>query len=70
MTHQPSIEDACCRGTCRRKQPPMVMRSGLTGTWWVVTRYKNLGDGRFEAIEKHLLAAESAGQLEEAFGDG
>lgn len=42
----------------------MVMRSELTGTWWVVTRYKHLGEGRFEAIEKHMLAAESAEQLE------
>jgi hypothetical protein len=43
----------------------MVMRSGLTGTWWVVMRYKDLGEGRLEALEKHRLADNSAQQLEE-----
>lgn len=60
-------DERCCNGTCRRKAspPPMVMRSGLTGTWWVVMRYKDLGEGRFEALEKHRLADDSARQLEE-----
>lgn len=57
--------EGCCRGTCKRKQPPMVMRSDLTGTWWVVLRYKDLGEGRFEALDKHMLADDTARQLEE-----
>ena len=62
-----STATRCCNGTCRRKAspPPMVMRSELTGTWWVVMRYKDLGEGRFEALEKHMLADDSAQQLEE-----
>lgn len=60
-------QERCCNGTCRRgrQQPPMVMRAGLTGTWYVVMRYKDLGEGRFEALEKHVLAADSAKQLED-----
>jgi hypothetical protein len=59
--------ERCCNGTCRRKAspPPMVMRAGLTGTWYIVMRYKDLGEGRFEALEKHRLAENSARQLEE-----
>lgn len=66
LPHHPSIDARCCNGGCRRSkgQPPMIMRSDLTGTWWVVTRYKHLGEGRFEALEKHILARESAEQLE------
>jgi len=45
----------------------MVMRSGLTGTWWVVLSYKDLGEGRFEALTKHMVAPESAKQLEELY---
>ena len=42
----------------------MVMRSGLTDTWWVVLRYKALGDGRYEALDKHQLHPESVKILE------
>jgi hypothetical protein len=42
----------------------MLSRSDLTGTWWVVLRYKDLGEGRFEALEKHPLSADQQAQLE------
>ena len=37
------------------KQPPLLLRSGLTGRVWIVTRYKVLDAerGRIEAITKH-----------------
>lgn len=35
------------------KQQPRLMCSGLTNRVYVVTRYKDLGDGRIEAIEKY-----------------
>lgn len=34
------------------KQPPRLMRGGLTGRVYVVTRYRDLGDGRYEALAK------------------
>lgn len=34
------------------KQHPRLLCSGLTGRVYVVTRYKELGDGRFESLEK------------------
>lgn len=34
------------------EQHPRLLRSGLTGRVYVVTRYKELGDGRFESLEK------------------
>jgi hypothetical protein len=37
------------------KQPPLLLRSGLTGRIWIVTRYKVLDaeKGRIEAITKY-----------------
>jgi hypothetical protein len=35
-----------------RRNPPMLMFGGLTKTVYVVTRYRHLGDGRYEAQEK------------------
>lgn len=32
---------------------PLLLRSGLTGTVYVVTRYKDHGDGRIEAQTKY-----------------
>lgn len=54
----------CCHGGCRRAQPPMLMRGGISDRWYVVLRYKDTGDGRFEAIEKHELHPDSAQQLD------
>lgn len=56
--------ERCCGGRCRRAQPPMIMRGGLSDRWYVVLRYKDLGDGNFEAIEKHELHPESVRQLD------
>lgn len=36
-----------------RKQPPKLVRGGLTGRVYVLTRYKVRSDGGYEAIEKH-----------------
>jgi hypothetical protein len=36
-----------------RKQPPRLLRSGLTGRVYVVTRYKVLDRGRIEALTKY-----------------
>lgn len=49
----------------------MLMQGGLSNRWYVVLRYKDLGDGRFEAIEKHELHPDSARQMDELtdFGD-
>lgn len=63
-------DEICCGGRCRRKTqpPPMLMRGGLSQRWYVVLRYKDLGEGRFEALEKHELAADSAAQLDRLTG--
>jgi hypothetical protein len=42
----------------------MLMRGGLTDRWYVVFRYKDLGDGQYEAIEKHDLSPVSVEVLE------
>lgn len=42
----------------------MLMHSSLTDTWWVVLRYKPLGDGNYEALDKHQLHPESVKTLE------
>jgi hypothetical protein len=55
--------ELCCGGYCRRKHPPRLMRGGLTGRWYIVTRYKDLGDGNYEATEKHELDAKSVQYL-------
>lgn len=34
-------------------QKPLLVRSGLTNTVWVVTRYKHRENGLIEALEKH-----------------
>lgn len=34
------------------KQPPRLMVGGLTNRVYVVTRYRDLGDGCIEALEK------------------
>lgn len=34
------------------KQQPRLMRGGLSGRVFVVTRYKDLGGGTIEALEK------------------
>lgn len=34
------------------KQEPRIMQSSITGVFYYVTRYKDLGNGNFEAISK------------------
>jgi hypothetical protein len=34
------------------KKRPLLVRGGLTGRVYVVTRYRDLGEGRLEALEK------------------
>lgn len=46
----------CCgEYKCRRKQPIKISRGGFSQRWYAVTRWKDQGLGRFEAIEKHAL---------------
>lgn len=57
----------CCSAhNCRRKQPIMLSRGGLSQRWYAVTRWKDRGDGLFEAIEKHELAPEVSAALDVA----
>ncbi len=62
---------ACCNeSTCRRKKPIKLMRSGLTGTWYVVTDYTERvsptpgGEPLYVAKVKHELDPAVAIQLE------
>lgn len=41
----------------------MIMRGDFSEEWSVVTRYADLGNGQFRAIQKHPLAESSANQL-------
>ena len=43
----------CCKGHCRRKHPILIRRGWISGRWYAVTRYKDLGSGDVEAQEKH-----------------
>lgn len=36
-----------------RKQPPVLMYGHLTGSVFIVTRYKENDDGPYEALEKY-----------------
>ncbi|MFN2591503.1 MAG: hypothetical protein ABR532_01545 [Candidatus Dormibacteria bacterium] len=44
----------------------MIYRGGLTGTWWCATKWKETGDGHFEAIEKYDITGQMEEILEEA----
>ena len=39
--------------TIKTKQIPMLMESVITDKVYIVTRYKDLHNGRFEALEKY-----------------
>lgn len=39
-------------------QPPLLLKSDLTGAVYVVTKYKRLDSGVVEAIEKHDVTAQ------------
>jgi hypothetical protein len=58
----------CCNEHgCRRKKPVKLVRSGLTGTWYVVTAYTDRGNGRIEALAKHALDEQTQEWLQAAF---
>ena len=42
----------------------MLMRSDLTGTWYVVTDYTHQGEGHYRSKAKHRLPSEMQEQLE------
>lgn len=35
-----------------KAQVPMIYQGAFTGTWWCATKWRDLGEGRFEALEK------------------
>lgn len=37
---------------------PRLLHSDLTGEWYIVTRYKDLGDNSFKAVTKYPMRAE------------
>lgn len=37
------------------KQPPLILHSPRTGYTYRVTKYIDLGDGKFEALEKERV---------------
>jgi hypothetical protein len=54
-------------GTFVRGGPPRVLRSPMTGTWYVVTAYRDLGEGRFMATAKRAVHEADAAGLEAAY---
>jgi len=67
---KPTDPEPCCHGTCKRKQAPMLMRSGLSNRWYIVLRWKDHGDGWFTpvtAADKHEVHSDTARQLDAAF---
>lgn len=40
------------------KQEPRIMLGPLTGRIYVATRYKDLGDGKWEALEKYDVTSD------------
>jgi hypothetical protein len=52
------------------KQPPLLLRGGLSGRIYVVTRYKVLDaeKGRIEAITKHDVTDQYEALLRERYG--
>lgn len=40
------------------KQTPRLMRGGLSGRVYVVTKYKDLGNGSVESLEKYDVTDE------------
>lgn len=47
-----------------RGGPPRVLRSGMTGTWYVVTSYRDYGGGQFLASVKREVHPDDAAGLE------
>jgi hypothetical protein len=45
----------------------MISRGDFTGLWYVVTRWRDKGNGHYVAAEKHALPENYQRQLNEAF---
>ena len=50
-----------------RGGPPRVLRSRMTDRWYVVTSYRDLGEGRFIASAKREVHPDDAAGLEAAY---
>lgn len=48
-----------------KKQEPMIMKSPITKEYFYVNRYKELGEGRFEALSKRKATKEEIEEYEE-----
>lgn len=50
---------ACCDDyKCKRTKPILVRQSELTGCWYVVTAYKDEGNGIICATTRHEITAD------------
>jgi hypothetical protein len=54
--------------TAARDGGPLITRSPLTGIWYVVSRWREYGEGNVEAIQKREVNPSSAAQLEALYG--
>jgi hypothetical protein len=55
----------CCNDyKCRRVKPMLVRRSEMTGTWYVITDYKRLGNGIISSITRHEITDDFSAYLE------
>jgi hypothetical protein len=61
------VSGCCNEYGCKRKQPFHIMRGDFTGAWYVVTRWKDQGNGTLAADEKHELPEQYQRALNEAF---
>ena len=55
------------RGVYVRGGAPRVLRSPMTGAWYVVTSYYDRGGGRFEATAKRKVHPDDVAGLEAAY---
>lgn len=61
------MSGCCDEPGCRRSQPIKILRSGLSGRWYVVTRWKDKGNGVIVAFEKHLAAPDLSELLDDRY---
>jgi hypothetical protein len=59
-----AVSGCCSEYGCRRKKPVKLIRSPLTGTWYVVTAYTERDNGMLVASTKHALEPSQQKQLE------
>ena len=48
---QPPISKCCDEAGCKRARPIIFTR--LEGRWLAITRWKDLGDGEIQVLERH-----------------